>query len=96
LPHPLSQLNVKISGALQVFYIVVRHAFICLFTFTRLWAKDLLKDETAEVDLVGPTLPSLKALLEISVLPTAEGKEKFTRTVHGLVSSCLLSIDGLR
>lgn len=57
---------------------------------------DLLKDEKSEQDLVGPTLPALKAILDISVLPTAQGKERFSRTTHGLISSCLLSIDGLR
>ncbi|KAI9509814.1 clathrin-coated vesicle protein [Russula earlei] len=54
---------------------------------------DLLRDETSEVDFVGPTLSVLKSLL-------TPGPDKvtefFQRVVHGLLSSCLLNIDEMR
>ncbi|KAI0303661.1 armadillo-type protein [Multifurca ochricompacta] len=55
---------------------------------------DFLRDETCEIDLVGPTLPALKSLLT----PRAAHKitEFFQRVVHGLLSSCLLNIDEMR
>lgn len=55
---------------------------------------DLLRDETSEVDLVGPTLPALKSLLTPG--PNYEVTEFFQRIVHGLLSSCLLNIDEMR
>ncbi|KAJ7066512.1 clathrin-coated vesicle protein [Mycena amicta] len=53
---------------------------------------ELLKDESSEIDLVGPTLPALKALLD---LPTTSppAAEAFSRLVHGLISACLLNVD---
>ena len=55
---------------------------------------DLLRDETSEIDLVGPTLPALKSLLTPG--PNYEVTEFFQRVVHGLLSSCLLNIDEMR
>jgi hypothetical protein len=55
---------------------------------------DLLRDETSEIDFVGPTLPVLKSLLTPG--PTHEVTEFFQRIVHGLLSSCLLNIDEMR
>lgn len=55
---------------------------------------DLLRDETSEIDLVGPTLPALKLLLTPG--PKYEVTEFFQRVVHGLLSSCLLNIDEMR
>lgn len=57
---------------------------------------ELLKDESTEVDLVGPTLPALKALLDIPVYTTPDAKNKFGRLVHGLLSACLLHVDEMR
>lgn len=57
---------------------------------------ELLKDESSEIDLVGPTLPALKALLDIPVYNTPEAKEKFERVVHGVLSACLLHVDEMR
>lgn len=55
---------------------------------------DLLRDETSEIDFVGPTLQVLKSLLTPE--PTHEVTEFFQRIVHGLLSSCLLNIDEMR
>ena len=61
-----------------------------------LFAVELLKDESSEIDLVGPTLPALKAMLEfpVSVIDT-KGKYVYGRLVHGLLSACLLNIDAM-
>jgi hypothetical protein len=55
---------------------------------------DLLRDESSEVDVVGPTLPVLKSLLTPG--STYKVTEFFQRVVHGLLSSCLLNIDEMR
>ncbi|KAJ7675207.1 armadillo-type protein [Mycena rosella] len=53
---------------------------------------ELLKDESSEIDLAGPTLPALKSLLD---LPPAspDANDRYSRLVHGLISSCLLNVD---
>ncbi|KAJ7637580.1 clathrin-coated vesicle protein [Mycena polygramma] len=53
---------------------------------------ELLKDESSEIDLAGPTLTALKSLLDI---PTAspDAGDRYSRLVHGLISACLLNID---
>ncbi|KAI0946131.1 hypothetical protein AcV7_010182 [Taiwanofungus camphoratus] len=56
---------------------------------------ELLRDETSEADFVGPTLQSLKALLERPA-ESADGQIKFERVVHGLLSACLINIDDMR
>lgn len=48
------------------------------------------------MDLVGPTLPSLKMLLDLPVHGKPEAKEKFGKTVNALASACLLNIDEMR
>ncbi|KAF8630901.1 hypothetical protein AX17_005259 [Amanita inopinata Kibby_2008] len=66
----------------------VRGVAIVLYT-------ELLKDESSEIDLVGPTLPALKSLLEFPT-HTSEDQALYTRLVHGLLSGCLLNIDEMR
>ncbi|PCH43056.1 ARM repeat-containing protein [Wolfiporia cocos MD-104 SS10] len=56
---------------------------------------ELLKDETTEADLVGPTLQSLKALLERPP-KDPDTALKFDKVVHGLLSACLVNIDEMR
>ncbi|KAJ3549608.1 hypothetical protein NMY22_g815 [Coprinellus aureogranulatus] len=53
---------------------------------------DLLKDESTEIDFVGPTLPALKLLLS---LPCASPSDKatFGQLSHALLSACLHHID---
>ena len=56
---------------------------------------ELLKDETSELDFVGPTLPALKALLDRPTnLPDPDNK--YGRLIHGLLSACLVNIDEMR
>ncbi|KAG6888099.1 hypothetical protein C0995_010705, partial [Termitomyces sp. Mi166 len=57
---------------------------------------DLLKDESSEIDLVGPTLPALKTILVDLPLTSGPGNQDlYERLVHGLLSSCLLNIDAM-
>jgi hypothetical protein len=56
---------------------------------------DLLKDEYLELDLVGPTLQSLRGLL----LPDAKDVAReaiYPRVVHGLLSACVQNINNMR
>lgn len=53
---------------------------------------ELLKDEISEQDLVGPSLPALKLMLE-SPPHTANRLETYSRLIHGLLSCCLQNID---
>lgn len=55
---------------------------------------ELLKDETFDADLVGPTLQSLKNMLE----RPAESSDvaQFEKVVHGLLSACLINVDEMR
>ena len=68
----------------------INHDDNSLITFA-----ELLKDEVSEVDLVGPTLQSLKKLLE-NVPKSPDEKAKFERVVHGIISACLVNIDAMR
>ena len=56
----------------------------------------MLKDETPNADLAGPTLPALKQLLEHALSAQIGGTSTFDRTVHGLLSGCLTNIDDMR
>jgi hypothetical protein len=56
---------------------------------------DLLKDEVTDIDLVGPTLQSLKKLLE-KVPEDDHERLKYEKVVHGLLSACLLNVDAMR
>ncbi|TRM58754.1 armadillo-type protein [Schizophyllum amplum] len=57
---------------------------------------DLLKDEAPDVDLVPPTLPALKSLLDVPPLPDQQGHERLSRTIHGLLSACILNVEEMR
>ncbi|KIL59187.1 hypothetical protein M378DRAFT_27111 [Amanita muscaria Koide BX008] len=60
----------------------VRGVAIMLYT-------ELLKDESSEIDLVGPTLPALKSLLEYP----PQDQALYNRFIHALLSACLSNID---
>lgn len=55
-----------------------------------------LNDEFSEYDLTGPTLPTLKSLLETSDSKAPGEDLKFSHLIHGLLSTCLLNIDQMR
>ena len=58
---------------------------------------ELLKEEKSDIDLIGPTLQSLKTLLDPPPSKTAaDSALKFYRVVHGLLSACLANIDEMR
>jgi len=97
--QPLDRIAV-ISSALAAFTSIanlikssqreaVRGVAVLLYT-------DLLKDETSEIDLVGPTFPALKALLNLPVAQGSDDKERYNRLIHALLSTCLRHIDGMR
>ncbi|CAE6439107.1 unnamed protein product [Rhizoctonia solani] len=55
---------------------------------------DLLKDEYSEIDLVGPTLQSLRAML-LSDSKDVQKEPVYPKVVHGLLSSCLQNVDDM-
>ncbi|KAH8115151.1 clathrin-coated vesicle protein [Phellopilus nigrolimitatus] len=58
---------------------------------------ELLRDEKSDLDMAGPTLQSLKAMLDNA--PTklqADALSRYARLVHGLLSACLVNIDAMR
>lgn len=55
----------------------------------------MLKDESTEIDYVGPTLPALKSLLSLPCA-TPTDKETFSQLAHALLSACLHHIDEMR
>ena len=61
---------------------------------------ELLRDESCDMDLAGPTLPCLKTMLIPSHDPTTNGvvagDTKYGALIHGLLSSCLSNIDDMR
>ena len=57
---------------------------------------EILKDESNEIDLAGPTFPSLKVLLDLPPASTPDARERYQKLVHGILSSCLLNIDEMR
>ncbi|PWN53232.1 hypothetical protein IE53DRAFT_199598 [Violaceomyces palustris] len=67
-----------------------------------LWAvgfytySEMLKDESSDVDLVGPTLSSLKELCERASKSTAPYSDLLQRSVHGFVSAALQNVDDMR
>ncbi|EJD52751.1 ARM repeat-containing protein [Auricularia subglabra TFB-10046 SS5] len=91
---------------------MLRNAFTAFATISALYAparqenlravgatlySAFLKDELSELDLVGPTLPALKALLEVSPGPAVTASNSaYGRVVHGLLSACLLNMEEMR
>lgn len=49
----------------------------------------------SEFDLVGPTLQSLKKLLE-NVPEDSADRLKYEKVVHAILSACLVNIDAMR
>lgn len=57
----------------------------------------LLKDEKLDVDLVGPSLPILKALCDRSLRTTEEAAAATVgKVLNGMMSACLMNIDEMR
>jgi len=54
---------------------------------------DLLKNEFSAVDLVEPTLPALKLMLDNPPTSADSVDPSYTKLVHGLLSSCLQNVD---
>jgi hypothetical protein len=63
-----------------------------LVGFNHIPSPELLKDEISDTDLVGPTLPSLKMMLELTA-PSSSGTDSYAKLVHGLLSCCLQNIE---
>ncbi|KAJ3824050.1 clathrin-coated vesicle protein [Lentinula raphanica] len=57
---------------------------------------EILKDESNDIDLAGPTFPSLKALLDLPLASSPDAQDRYQRLIHGLLSACLLNIDEMR
>lgn len=58
---------------------------------------ELLRDETSEVDLAGPTLPILKALCDRGFSPKYGGKlELLPKVVNGMLSASLQNVEDMR
>ena len=55
--------------------------------------KDLLKNEFSAVDLVGPTLPALKLMLDNPPTDVDPVDPSYAKLIHGLLSSCLQNVD---
>ena len=61
------------------------------------FSSEMLKNEKLDIDLAGPTLQTLKGLLDNS--PRADRQaavEQYAELIHGLLSACLLNIDEMR
>jgi HEAT repeat-containing protein 5 len=56
---------------------------------------DLLRNEACDWDITGPTLPSLKVLLQ-SPSEAEPAKTEYGSLVHGLLSSCVGNINDMR
>jgi hypothetical protein len=55
----------------------------------------LLKDEKAEVDLAGPSLPVLKTLTDRG-LARGAASDVLGKVINGMLSACMLNIDEVR
>lgn len=56
----------------------------------------MLRDETSEVDLVGPTLSSLKELCERAPQAMKANSEVLPKAIHGFMSAALQNVDDMR
>ncbi|GAA5876048.1 hypothetical protein JCM8547_003540 [Rhodosporidiobolus lusitaniae] len=57
----------------------------------------LLKDEKAEVDFAGPTLPVLKLLTDRGLaMKDLNGPTVLPKVINGMLSACMLNIDAVR
>ncbi|KAJ1300539.1 hypothetical protein OPQ81_002194 [Rhizoctonia solani] len=55
---------------------------------------DLLKDEYSEIDLIGPTLQSLRGML-LSDFKDVQKEPLYPKVVNGLLSACLQNVDDM-
>ncbi|KAK4046606.1 hypothetical protein OIV83_005976 [Microbotryomycetes sp. JL201] len=67
-----------------------------LFAIALQFYSQLLQDENAEADLISPTLPVLKTLLERALTPLTVAESCLPRVINGMLSCCLQNIDNLR
>ncbi|KAJ3520851.1 hypothetical protein NM688_g9102 [Phlebia brevispora] len=57
---------------------------------------ELLKDELSEADFVGPTLQSLKKLLESPPASASiAGNTRYEKMIHAILSACMVNIDAM-
>ncbi|KAF9228616.1 clathrin-coated vesicle protein [Gyrodon lividus] len=93
--HELARM---VSGALTAFQLIVSTTEGNIREDVRgvgcmLYA-ELLKDETLDIDLITPTLPSFKSLLAVEAHPQV--RDRYDSLIHGVLSSCLLNVDEMR
>lgn len=84
-----------VRGVAILLYSGMQHRY-CYWIYILMCFLDLLKDESSEIDLVGPTLPALKGILDLPTESLTQAQEGYGRLVHGLLSACLLNIDAMR
>ncbi|KAL0567040.1 hypothetical protein V5O48_014955 [Marasmius crinis-equi] len=57
---------------------------------------EILKDESPDIDLAGPTFPALKSLLDLPRAAARDSSERYQKLIHGLLSDCLRNVDEMR
>ncbi|KAM0791957.1 hypothetical protein ACM66B_004208 [Microbotryomycetes sp. NB124-2] len=67
-----------------------------LFAIALQFYTQLLQDENAEADMISPTLPVLKSLLERALAPLTVADSTLPRVINGMLSACLQNVDSLR
>jgi len=85
------QLRARISGHYQSLYTLVSISHTLKLPLSH--DIDLLKNEFSVVDLVGPTLPALKLMLDNPPAGVDSAESPYTKLVHGLLSSCFQNVD---